>query len=278
MAEIKIEENWMYFQYHRDRRWPIIVKFKIKEINADLLKATSELGFVQLVVDADVKNALKEVAENNLGRILTIREASTAVARQMESTLATDQFGPESLTTKDHYKVYRYKSAAFMVYSHSFKEWEMGVYADFGKTHESAANKIAHRTVMFRFLSWALAPFGVIGFWAVPVADGVVIMKAHEARGEAAFVDLAARLVYTLDGTKKLSGKFQFIRLDQTIKGKQMVMGQVEFASYLLACTAFFNNEGPTTPIRQLVNALSKSVTAVILPRENFRPRQNADI
>jgi hypothetical protein len=278
MAEIKMEENWTYFQYHRDHRWPILIKFRIKDMNADLMRATSEMGFVQLVVDADVKNALKQVTENNLGRILTIREASTAVARQMESTLATDQFGPESLTTKDHYKVYRYKSNAFMVYSLSFKEWEMGVYSDFGKTHENAANKIAHRTVMFRFLSWALAPFGVIGFWSVPVAEGVVIMKAHEARGEAVFVDVAARLVYTLDGTKKISGKFQFIRLDQTIKGKQMALNQVEFASFLLACTTFLNTEGPTTPIRQLVNALSKSTVAVVLPRENFRPRQNADI
>jgi len=274
MASIKMEENFTYFQYHRDHKWPVLLRFQLKDFNADLSKNMTSLGFVQLVAEADIKNAVKDVEQNNLGRILTIREASSAVSRQMESALATDQYGPESLSAKDHYKVYRYKSHAFLVYSLAVKEWELGAYTDFGKNSDDAAA----RTVIFRYLSWALAPFALIGFWAVPVADGVVLMKSAEAKGEAVFVDLSARLVYTLDGTKKISGKFQFIRLDATLRGKQLVMTQLEFASYLFACTTFFNTAGPSTPIRQLVSAISKSTYAVVLPRDNFRPRQNAQI
>jgi hypothetical protein len=273
MAEEKTHETWSYFQYHREKNWPVFVRYKLHELNADFAKGLHELGFVQVVSEADIKKAHAQIEEHAAGRLLTLTEASTALSRQMESTLATDQFGPESVTTKNHYKVYRYKSQAFLVYSLTSKEWQVGVYQNFGKLNETLENKMAMRMVIFRFLSWALAPFGLIGFWAVPV-----LMKSQEANGEAVFVDLASRLVYTLDGTKKLNGKFQFIRLDNALRDRQIIMGQTELASFLFACTCFLSPEGPSTPIRQLVNALSKSVNAVILPRENFRPRQNVGV
>ena len=62
------------------------------------------------------------------------------------------------------------------------------------------------------------------------------------------------------------------------MRGKKLFMNQIEFASYLFACTTFLNLEGPSTPIRQLVNALAKNAQGVLLPRENFRPRQSAQI
>jgi hypothetical protein len=131
---------------------------------------------------------------------------------------------------------------------------------------------------MNRYLSWALAPLGIIGLWGVPVDEGVVVMSQKNAGGEGVFIDINRRVIMGLDGVKPIKGRFQLLRLDSTLKGRSITMSKEELLSFLMAHIIYFDYDGPSIPVRQMVQTLLTLARGIVYPRENYRPRSGLSL
>ena len=206
--------------------------------------------------------------------MLHIGEASPIVAKQIQSTMESDRYGSESIIPKEGYRVYRYKDLALMVYSFTAKEWQLGCYRDFG----APTLIIPSRVILNRFLSWALVSQGIVGFWGVGIDDGIVAQRPADSKGEAVFVDVVGFRLLTIDGVKKLRSHFKILRLDPTLKGKNVRMSNEELLSFLSTHCAYLDSAGLSVPVRQLIQALSKMSDGLLHPQESFRPRTDLSL
>lgn len=271
MSAANIDETkMMYFQYNKKLHLPIFVKFEAENFEpemASFLRAMkfdeiSHKEFETLSGDGKIKNA----------RVLNITEASVMVARQIAAVNESDKYGPESLVQKNGYSVYRYSNVAMMVFSLSSYEWRMGCFSDFGQV----ANEMAYRMIVNRFLSWSLAPFGLVGFWGTPVEEGVVVQRPIDTRGEAVFIDIAKARMITVEGEKRMKHSFSFIKLDLLLKDRSIVLKFEDLLGFLSVSCAYFGPQGLPTFVRQLIQTAARSYTGRIYPKDNYRPRQDA--
>lgn len=269
------DQNIMYFQYHTEEDYPIylgLVGSGDDGFADSFSSLITQMNFREMSGN-EIDLAKLELAKNPSARMLKIKPASYKVERQIESAAHSDRFGLESILPKEGYKVYRYKGHALLVYSYAAEVWECGVTESFGENEEGI---FAARTVLNRFLSWALAPLGVIGFWGVPVKEGLVVLKAKESQGEAVFLDFNKRKVLSMDGVKSIPSRLKILRLDNKLKNKNIKMTTEELMSFLSVHTSFFDPEGHSLPIRQLLQAASRRGEGLIHPRESFQNRKEA--
>ena len=137
----------------------------------------------------------------------------------------------------------------------------------------SESNLMTFRSILNRYLSWALVPMGIIGFWGVPVDEGVVILSQDESEGEAVFVDVLNSSVLSLDGQKTVKGPFNILRLDSTLHDRNIGMSREELISFMSQYCTYFDYSGLSYPVRQLIQHLSRVSIGLVYPRESFRPR-----
>jgi hypothetical protein len=270
-------EETYYFQYHRDEDYPIYLKlegFGERDFADSFIKLVEQMNFRE-VEGAEAELAEKELSRNSLARMLKFKQASFKVVRQIESAAHSDRFGLESILPKEGYKVYRYKNQALLVYSYAAEVWECGVTENFAENEEGI---IAARTVLNRFLSWSMAPLGVIGFWGVPVKEGLVVMKPKDSQAEVVFLDLNKRKVLSMDGAKPIPSRFKIMRLDNKLKNRNIKMSSEELMSFLSVHTCYLDPEGLSRPIRQLLQAVSRRAEGLIHPRESFQPRNEKEV
>lgn len=268
-----MESNWTYFQYFKDLELPVYVRCDLSMFDASLESFLIDMKFEQLDEKA-VGEASALLKTSRVAKVLTLTEATTQVSRQIESATESDRYGEESIVPKKGYSVYRYKSNSLMVYSHGATEWQLGCYSDFGSTgclDES-------RATMNRFLSWALAPMGIVGFWGVPVDQGVVLLRRKEAAGEAIFIDVVKRKILSLDGHNKMSARFTIMKLDNTLTGKNIRLSIDELHSSLAVACTYFSYSGLSVGVRQMIQSLTKSCEGVLHPRESFKPRTDLSL
>ena len=197
------------------------------------------------------------------------------MARQIDQPQETDQYGKESLIPKEGYKIYRYKNHTMVIYSYVSVEWQMACFSDFGV--EEDQNQ-AYRTIINRYLSWSLAPMGIVGFWGVPVKEGIVVMKQEDSIGEAVYFDINKGLLLSMDGIKKVSPRFKILRLENNLRVKNKMMSKEELMGFLSHHTTFMDNRGITTPVRQMVQVLAQTVQGMIHPKESFNPRSEPSV
>lgn len=267
------ETNYTYFQYFKGLNLPIYVRLNMSNLNSSLLDLLKELKFEELS-SSESETAVSGLNTEKFSKVLTIKEATPGVMRQIGSYSESDRFGNESIHPKDSYNVYRYRGLALMVYGHSFKEWEMGCSDSFGTESFELATKI----VMTRFLSWSLAPLGIIGLWGVPVEEGMVVQKPLEANGEVVFIDVFKRWLYTNDGQKKMKSSFKILKLDSSLKDRSIKMGPEQFLSFLSAHCSYFSYGAMTVPTRQMIQSLCRTCEGLVYPTESFQPRTNLNI
>lgn len=265
--------KYIYFQYFKDAGLPIFIKTEAAAFGMTLQDFMAKMKF-QLIPEKDHAGVENLIRSQTHARVLSITEATHLVAKQIEQTAESDKYGPESITPKEGYKVYRYKGCALIVYSFGAKEWQMGCYENFG----SKKTELASRIVLNRFLSWALAPLGIVGFWGVPIDDGVVVQRSAEAVGEAVFFDVMAKKIFTLDGEKKWNAKFKILRLDPILKGRNIKMSGEELLSFLSSHTSFFDYSGLSVPVRQMIQVIAKSTEGLVHPQESFKPRTDLSL
>ncbi len=262
-----------YFQYQKELNLPIYLSADLATFDSSFGDFLAKQKFVKLGEKEELE-AVSQLKKNNHARVLHVSEASPIVAKQIQKTTESDRYGAESIIPKDGYRVYRYKDLGFMVYSFTAKEWELGCYKDFG----SNTHLIASRIILNRFLSWALAPHGILGLWGVTVDDGMVAQRPNDSRGEVVFIDIKGQRMISQDGAKKLRPHFKILRLDPTLKGRNIKMTSEELLSFLSAHCSYLDSSGLSVPVRQMVQSLSKLTEGLIHPQESFRPRTDLSL
>lgn len=265
--------TYTYFQYFKGMGLPIYVKVNLSHFDSEIVDFIKSLKFEEMNAE-EVESLKAGLDTEKNAKVLSLEEASPGVMRQIGSFRESDQFGAESIYPKENYQVYRYRGLALMLYGHNFKEWQMGCSYDFGTSEHLLASKI----IMQRFLSWSLAPLGIVGFWGVPVEEGMVVLKPSQAAGEVVFIDIFKRWNYTQDGHKKLKSNFKILKLDSSMKDTSVRMRADRLIPFLTAHCTYFSYDGLSIPIRQMIQNLCRNYEGHIYPSESFQPRTELSI
>ncbi|HLE12609.1 MAG: hypothetical protein A2504_04000 [Bdellovibrionales bacterium RIFOXYD12_FULL_39_22] len=266
-------EEFEYFQFAKELEIPVYVKFIKNSFSPNLATFLGKNKFTQL--DAgEIAKLIKSIGLVRNMRILSMVLPTPTIAREIDRRGEDDLWGAESIVPRPGHKIYRYKKFGVMVYSFMSCEWQLAAFEDFGGPENDGVYKV----IINRFLSWALAPLGVVGFWGVPVDEGVVIMRQNKSKGEAVYFDFFKNNIISLDGNKKLSARFKIMRLNSTLHGRNVAMSAEELLSFLTTHTSYFDYNGPSVPVRQIIQALSKSVQGLLHPEESFRPRTDLSL
>lgn len=266
-------EKFIYFQYFKEMTYPIYLKIGENSLTPHLSDVFSKMGFSEFPV-INGENIEEKVRLTNHARILKVQSAGPRLEGHINRSLDTDQYGQEQITPKSGYRIYRYKNFGLMVYSNLAKEWELGV----SKVHFAQDEERRWEILLTRFLSLALAPLGIMGFWSVPVEEGIVVMNQGDSHNEVVFVDLNKNAMLTWDGVKMIDGYLNFIRLDPVLKSDTIKMNNEELYSFLLFHTSFFDY-GPThSQLKETLKKLLSYGRGIVHPSEEFRPRTETDL
>lgn len=263
-----MDENFTYFQYHRDLKYPVYIKVQLNQFDPSLPNLLSKMNFISLN-DEEVKSIDQQLDDEPKARVLTLKVASNRVARHVDFAIESDRYGQESIIPKEGYRLYRYKNMGLMVYSFVTQNWELGAHVKFGAEDQSHISRI----MLNRFLAWSLYQFSIIGVWGVPVDEGVVILGQKESLGEAVYIDLKNFKVISEDGVSSFPSRFKILRLDSTLKDRYIIMNQGQLSSFLATQSTFLDYSGLHVPVRQLIKTLSTMSEGVVHPRDLFRPR-----
>lgn len=258
-----------FFQYYKDADYPVFIKLDSDFLGAGFFKLLKELQFSELN-EAEVK-ARAHLFNHRFCRILHVSEATPKTSQLIKNNSTDDRFGPESFTDLATHRVYRYKDQALIVYSFRFKEWQMGCHAAFAE----GENAFEAKMVLGRFLGWSLSMLGMVGFWGVPVEEGIVINKPVECKGEVVFLDVKRMVMLTIEGEKKIKSAFTIIRLDNTLSNRNIRMTKEELVGFLSSSTVYVDFQGLTISVRQVIQEIAHFAHGKIHPAVNFRPRMN---
>lgn len=260
------DKDWKTYQFRKELGYPVYLKFDPAELDSHFVNVISELGFEESDSDDASSTNSSEYA-----KVLQINLASSKIANRIGQYTFEDQFGPESVTPRMGYKLYRYKGVGLLIFSLTAANWELGVLDGFGSTGKEQETKV----ILNRYLSWALSLHNVVGFWGVPVDEGIVIMNQGEALAECVFLDTINQRLISVEGIRRFSHPFQILRLDKTLKGKNLGMSREELIGFLTNRTSYFDYNGVSTPVKQQIRAVASVGSGIVYPYENYKPRTN---
>jgi hypothetical protein len=256
-----------YYQYQKGLDYPVFVRCEDKDFEHSFSGILSSFGFTKLTAEE-----LKTVSfEQSQTKVLKIEKANLRVSKQIDQGHSLDQYGPENITQLGSYDVYKYKGVGMLIFGDGNYFWELGVKSNV----EKYTNEI--KTMMVRYLSWALAPKGIVSFWGVPVDEGIVVMKPKEANFESIFIDVKAGVYITQDGVKDMPAGMQILRLDESLKERVKGMSKEELVSFLSTNNCFFSYKGLDFKVREAIYELVSMVDGYVYPVENFQPRNDLD-
>lgn len=267
-----MDENIQYYQFAKNLDYPIYLACNPTHFGPHLLKLFKDCHFS--VLDKKDHPQMKSAMKKANARMLKIELANIKVMAQIGIYRESDRFGLESTTPKVGHHVYRYRGRALMVYSYATQEWEMGVSENFGEDGESFHDRI----ILNRYLSWALSPLGVVGLFGLGIDGGVVVLGQTEAMGEALWIDMFKEKIITSLEEKKLRQNNLIVRLDPVLKGQNTRMTRSELLSFLMIHNIFLSVNGPSIPVRQVLQALSKICQGVVHPKQSFHSTPRASV
>lgn len=268
-----VASQYQWFQFRKELNYPIFVRFKNGDFDGPMTDFLTQQHFSK-IQESETKEVEKAIVSDPRARVLTFQEANISVGRQITSMVESDRYGQESVVNQVGYRVYRFKNSALMIYSFTSKEWQIGVFKTFGTKPESYSSKI----VLNRYLSFAFQSMGVIGFWGVPIDEGMVVQRYADSRGEAVYIDVKNEKIISHDGVKKLSARFKMLRLDPTLKNRNVRMTSEELLSFLTSHCTYFDTTGLTVPVRQMIQAVARVTEGVHHPEESFKPRTDLSL
>jgi hypothetical protein len=263
------DDSYTYFKYHSEQELPVYIRLETSAHDEALPSLLESMKFRELKDDE-----LSRVGRESRSRILTITPAGINASRQIEAAVESDRFGRESVIPKAGYKVYRYKSLALIVYSYGADEWECGVSEDFGIQDFHYETRI----IINRYLCWALAPLGLIGFWGAAVKEGVVILKQTDAQGRMVFLDPKNKKILSVEGVKRFPALFKMMRLDPNLHQRNTKMNSDQLLSFLSLSAGFLDPEGHSVATRQLLHELARTCIGLNHPAESFQSRSELSL
>lgn len=201
------EPTTIYFQWQKAHGYPVFLRMEKVIMEGRLQKLVSDLGFQEVSLAEQKRMPL----DRSSTKVLTLTNASPRVAREICAPDTLARFGSETLSHRGGAQIYLYRHVGMMVFSPSSTHWELGIASEL----ETTEDLMGLRVVLNRYLSWALAPHGLIGFWGVATNEGFVVMKQGQSFGEAVFVDVSRRLTFSSSGSKELLSGFVILRADR---------------------------------------------------------------
>lgn len=259
------EAKYSYYQYQKDLGYEVYLRFEDFDFENQLTDTLDIMGFNKVE-----RSSIKDQSFNRYHtKVLNIVKASPRVAKQIDrADYGFDKYGPESLSQMGSYDVYRYKNIGMMVLGEGNYLWELGL--------KSTSDESALRVILTRFLSFALASRGIVGFWGVPIDEGFVVMSQKNSSSEAIFIDLKNNTILTFDGRKKISSELQILRLDSTLNNSMKKMKPEELLSFLSMNTTHLSYNGFEFNVKETIYELSRDASGYIYPEGNFKPRLNS--
>jgi hypothetical protein len=104
------------------------------------------------------------------------------------------------------------------------------------------------------------------------------VLRRKEALGEAVFIDVREKRIFSIDGVTPMKSNFTILRLDSVLKDKNIPMSNEELISFLTVNSTFFDYQGLNVPIRQAIQSLVKVAKGIVHPRESFKPRTDLSL
>lgn len=261
----------VWFQYNKTLNFPIFITFPEKVFSTYFESFLMAHKWFRLAENES--KTIDIVLKEKNAKVLVVEECSPVVARSLRAVGpggGGDSFfagSNESIGLKEGVRFYKYQNEAMFLYSFVNSESKMGCFQDFG-----SKEKIA-RHIINRFLSLALSAHGIIGFWGMPVEEGIVVMRPEDAESRVVFIDIFKRNIFSDEGVTKIAANCKIFRLNSLPKSKSLKMRQEELFSFLYHHCAYFDIQGPSAPVRQVIQEMAKTLEGVWLPFESFRPR-----
>jgi hypothetical protein len=262
-----------YYQFNKELGLPIYLTVDLTVFEQSVQDFLMKMKFSKLSESEEVE-AVKRLKSEKDARVLNLTEATALISKQIMRSMESDRYSKESIFPKEGYRVYRLKNVGLMIYSFGAREWQFGCYKDFG----SRAMHTDSSMVINRYLSLALSMFGILGIWGVSVDEGMVAQRSLESKGEVVFIDILNHKIITIDGVKKMSPRFKVLRLDPTIRGRNIVMTNEEYLSFISAHCSFMDSQGLSIPVRQMIQAFVRMTEGLVHPEESFRPRTDLSL
>lgn len=256
------EQNFSYYQFRKELGYQVYLRFDDFDFENQLTETLEVMGF-----DKVERDKIKDQSyDMNQTRVLKISKASPRVSRQIDSTdYVFDKYGPESFSRMGDYDVYRYKGVGMMILGEASLLWELGL--------KNTEDVNALRVILTRFLSFALASRGVVGFWGVPIEEGFVVMSPKASNFESIFIDLNQSAILTFDGKKSIETDMQILRLDSTLSNGIKKMKPENLVSFLSMNTTHLSFDGYDIRLKDTVYELAKIAIGFVYPEDNFKPR-----
>lgn len=259
-----LDTKFSYYQFNEKLGYQVYLRFEDETFETQFKHVLEVMGFNKVANEVIKKVTL----DKRRAKILRVTKASPKLAKQIDAVdFAYDKFGEESVSSMGNYNVYKFKKTAMMIFAQGNLLWELGVKSQFDEGNI--------RAVLTRFLSFALANSGVVGFWGVPVDEGFVVMSPKASLFESIFVDLAKNVLLTYNGIKEINSELQILRLDPTLREKVIGMKRESLLSFLSTNTCYFSYSGFEVGIKEAIFELSKIANGYIYPEDNFEPRMN---
>lgn len=247
-------EKYTYYQFAKEQSVPVYIRLRTAEFDPEVVGFLQIMNFTELN-EKESEAAQQNIATSQMAKVLTIDEATPMVASQIRSNFQDDKYGMESIVQKPGYNVYRYKNMAMIVLSLASNEWIMGTFPEFGHTEK----EFECRVVINRYLSWALAPMGIAGFWAKKLKAGILLGRMNDMKGEAVFVDIRNHKLFTTREVTSLSRSQCFIKLDTLHKSAPARMRFEDAQAFLAIHSSYFGANGMPLATRQVVATLAKN-------------------
>lgn len=237
-----VKAKTIIFQWQKEQDYPVFLRMDSEMLEGRLQKLVSDLGFLEIP-----EKDHRKVSVSRAGtKVLTLSRAGHRVSVQVQGSDSLDKFGFESLRTHGVCEVYTYRRIGMMVFSSNSTVWELGLVSSLETTEEL----MGFRVMLNRYLAWALAPHGVIGFWGVATEDGFVVMRQSQSFGEAVYVDVAKRRNYSSMGSRPFEGVFTILRADKAaVPGK--LLSPEELVSFLSTHTTYFSQTSLPVTLRK---------------------------
>lgn len=259
------EKNFSYYQFRKSLGYQVYLKFEDFEFETQVMETIKMMGFDKV----ESKNIKQVSFLRGQTKLLKVMKATPRVARQIsQPDMAFDKYGDESISNLGNYQVYRYKNVGMMIFDESSAMWELGL--------KGLHNQDALRIIFTRFLSYALEPLNIIGFWGVPVDEGFVVRSPIKAEFESVFVDINKNVILTYDGVREIQSEIQILRLDETLRDEMRIQTKESLISFLSMNTCSLNYTGLSFKMKSLLFDICQVAQGYIYPENNFKPR--ADI
>jgi hypothetical protein len=241
--------KWNYFQFRKSHNYPLYLRFKQEDLHQKYNHIATELGF-SLLSEAEAKKIpLQRVGT----KILTVQTASPRTLQLINTSDSLDKYGHESISLQLGTVVYTYRKVGSMVMPHAKTLWDLALSPELTQTE----HMVGLRVILVRFLSQALSEEGVISYWGTIKDDTIIMMKQSQSFGEAVFIDLQKKVIFSNGGEMKMGSALKIIRKDKETSSSY-VMNREDLIGFLSVSTCLLGFKGITPAMKKSIFELSR--------------------